>query len=49
VIVGDSDFVANYSANIPGNAEMFLSVVRWLAQEKFVAIPRGRRRRACSR
>jgi ABC-type uncharacterized transport system involved in gliding motility auxiliary subunit len=39
VIVGDSDFVANYSANIPGNAEVFLSVVRWLAQEKLVAIP----------
>jgi ABC-type uncharacterized transport system involved in gliding motility auxiliary subunit len=39
VVVGDSDFAANYSANIPGNAEMFLSIVRWLAQEKVAAIP----------
>jgi hypothetical protein len=39
VAVGDSDFAANYSANIPGNAEMFLSIVRWLAQEKAAAIP----------
>ena len=37
--VGDSDFAANYSANIPGNAEMFLSIVRWLAQEKGATIP----------
>ena len=39
VVVGDSDFAANYSANVPGNAEMFLSIVRWLAQEKIAAIP----------
>jgi ABC-type uncharacterized transport system involved in gliding motility auxiliary subunit len=39
VAVGDSDFAANYSANIPGNAEMFLSIVRWLAQEKVATIP----------
>jgi ABC-type uncharacterized transport system involved in gliding motility auxiliary subunit len=39
VVVGDSDFVANYSANVPGNADMFLSIVRWLAQEKEVMIP----------
>ena len=39
VVVGDSDFVANYSGNVPGNADMFLSIVRWLAQEKVVAIP----------
>src|SRR5688572_9444263 len=32
-VVGDSDFAANYSANIPGNADMFLSIVRWLAQD----------------
>ena len=37
--MGDSDFVANYSANVPGNAEMFLSIVHWLAQETAVAIP----------
>jgi hypothetical protein len=39
VVVGDSDFAANYSANIPGNAEMFLSIVRWLAQEAVAVIP----------
>lgn len=39
VVVGDSDFVANYSANVPGNAEMFLSIIHWLAQENVVAIP----------
>jgi gliding motility-associatede transport system auxiliary component len=39
VVVGDSDFVANYSANVPGNSEMFLSIVHWLAQEKLVTIP----------
>jgi hypothetical protein len=39
VVVGDSDFAANYSANIPGNAEMFMSIVRWLAQEKIAVIP----------
>jgi hypothetical protein len=39
VVVGDSDFVANYSANVPGNAEMFLAIVRWLVQEKVVTIP----------
>lgn len=39
VVVGDSDFVANYSTNIPGNSEMFLSIIRWLAQDKVVTIP----------
>jgi len=39
VVVGDSDFAANYSANVPGNAEIFLSMVRWLAREKVIAIP----------
>ena len=39
VVVGDSDFVANYSANVPGNSEMFLSIIHWLAQEKVVTIP----------
>lgn len=38
-VVGDSDFAANYSANIPGNADMFLSIVRWLAQDKGATIP----------
>jgi ABC-type uncharacterized transport system involved in gliding motility auxiliary subunit len=39
VVVGDSDFAANYSANILGNADMFLSIVRWLAQDDGAAIP----------
>ena len=39
VVVGDSDFVANYSASVPGNAEMFLAIVRWLVQETVVTIP----------
>ena len=39
VVVGDSDFVANYSGNVPGNADIFLSMIRWLAQETVVAIP----------
>ena len=39
VVVGDSDFVANYSANVPGNAEIFLSIVHWLSQERVVTIP----------
>jgi ABC-type uncharacterized transport system involved in gliding motility auxiliary subunit len=39
VVVGDSDFVANYSANVPGNSEMFLSIIHWLAQENVVTIP----------
>ena len=38
VVVGDSDFVANYSANVPGNAQIFFSIVRWLAQQKVVRI-----------
>lgn len=38
VVVGDSDFAANYSSNVPGNAEMFLSIVRWLAQQTVVTI-----------
>jgi hypothetical protein len=39
VVVGDSDFAANYSGNIPGNADMFLSIVRWLAQDTGATIP----------
>ena len=39
VVVGDSDFVANYSGNVPGNTDMFLSIVGWLAQERVVTIP----------
>jgi hypothetical protein len=38
VVIGDSDFVANYSANVPGSAEIFLATVRWLSHEKIVTI-----------
>jgi hypothetical protein len=39
VVIGDSDFVANYSANVPGNSAMLLAIVRWLAQEEVMVIP----------
>ena len=38
-VVGDSDFAANYSANVPGNAEIFRSITRWLAQDEVAEIP----------
>jgi ABC-type uncharacterized transport system involved in gliding motility auxiliary subunit len=38
-VLGDSDFAANYSANIPGNRDLFLGIVRWLSQQEVVAIP----------
>jgi ABC-type uncharacterized transport system involved in gliding motility auxiliary subunit len=38
-VIGDSDFVANYSGNIPGNSQVFMSIVHWLAQERVVTIP----------
>ena len=31
VVVGDSDFAANAVAGIPGNQDMFLNMVNWLA------------------
>ena len=30
--MGDSDSVANYIGNVPGNVEFFLRTVRWLAR-----------------
>lgn len=39
VVLGDSDFVANYAGNIRGNADLFLNTVSWLAQqENLIAI-----------
>jgi ABC-type uncharacterized transport system involved in gliding motility auxiliary subunit len=38
-VLGDSDFAANYSANIPGNRELFLGIVKWLSQQEVVTIP----------
>jgi ABC-type uncharacterized transport system involved in gliding motility auxiliary subunit len=38
-VLGDSDFVANYAGNIPGNSDLFLNTVNWLAQqENLIAI-----------
>jgi ABC-type uncharacterized transport system involved in gliding motility auxiliary subunit len=38
-VLGDSDFVANYTGNIRGNADLFLNTVNWLAQqENLIAI-----------
>ncbi len=39
VVVGDSDFVANYALNIQGNKDLFLNALNWLAQqENLIAI-----------
>jgi len=39
VVLGDSDFVANYTGNIRGNVDLFLNAVNWLAQqENLIAI-----------
>jgi gliding motility-associatede transport system auxiliary component len=38
-VLGDSDFVANYTGNIRGNSDLFLNAVNWLAQqENLIAI-----------
>jgi ABC-type uncharacterized transport system involved in gliding motility auxiliary subunit len=34
VLVGDSDFAANYATEIPGNSMLFLNSVNWLAEEE---------------
>ncbi|NOT43705.1 MAG: ABC transporter, partial [Acidobacteria bacterium] len=39
VVVGDSDFVANYALGIQGNGDLFMNAVNWLAQqENLIAI-----------
>ena len=39
VAIGDSDFVANNAAGIPGNQDFFLNAVNWLGQqENLIAI-----------
>jgi ABC-type uncharacterized transport system involved in gliding motility auxiliary subunit len=39
VVVGDSDFAANSALGIGGNADMFVNIVNWLAQqENLIAI-----------
>lgn len=39
VVVGDSDFIANYSTTVPGNVQLFLGAIGWLIQERMVEIP----------
>jgi ABC-type uncharacterized transport system involved in gliding motility auxiliary subunit len=34
VVMGDSDFAANYAIGIQGNRDMFLNVMSWLAQQE---------------
>ena len=34
VIVGDSDFAGNRMMGIPGNRNLFLNMVNWLAQQE---------------
>jgi ABC-type uncharacterized transport system involved in gliding motility auxiliary subunit len=39
VVVGDSDFAANYALGIQGNRDLFLNMVSWLAEhEEMIAI-----------
>jgi gliding motility-associatede transport system auxiliary component len=39
VVFGDSDFVANANLNVPGNGNLFLNTVNWLAeQENLISI-----------
>ena len=42
VVVGDSDFAANSVAGIPGNQDMFLNMVNWLAQQENLISVRAR-------
>jgi ABC-type uncharacterized transport system involved in gliding motility auxiliary subunit len=34
VVFGDSDFVTNAYLNIPGNRDLFLNAINWLAQQE---------------
>lgn len=34
VVIGDSDFVANFAIGIPGNRDLFMNAVNWLAQQE---------------
>ncbi len=51
VVFGDSDFVTNGYLGIPGNRDLFLNSVNWLAQqENLISIrPRDPERSAASR
>ena len=47
MVIGDSDFVANRYLGIPGNKDLFLNTINWLAQqENLISIrPRDPERR----
>jgi gliding motility-associatede transport system auxiliary component len=34
VVIGDSDFAANYALGIQGNRDLFMNVMNWLAQQE---------------
>jgi ABC-type uncharacterized transport system involved in gliding motility auxiliary subunit len=34
VVIGDSDFAANYALGIQGNQDLFMNTVSWLAQQE---------------
>ena len=42
VVVGDSDFATNGVVGIPGNRDMFLNTVNWLAQQENLISIRAR-------
>src|SRR4029079_3580093 len=40
VVIGDSDFAANYAVRIQGNQDLFLNMINWLPQqEKLISVP----------
>ena len=34
VVIGDSDFAANYALGIQGNRDLFMNAMNWLAQQE---------------
>jgi ABC-type uncharacterized transport system involved in gliding motility auxiliary subunit len=42
VAVGDSDFVSNYAARVPGNRDFFLNTLNWLSQQENLIAVRPR-------
>jgi ABC-type uncharacterized transport system involved in gliding motility auxiliary subunit len=42
VVVGDSDFAANYGVGIQGNRDLFMNTVNWLAQQEGLIAVRPR-------
>jgi ABC-type uncharacterized transport system involved in gliding motility auxiliary subunit len=42
VVVGDSDFAANFGLGIQGNRDLFMNAVNWLAQQEGLIAVRPR-------